>query len=70
MFSDARFNYFVTIDGYLYRVERDLNAEAAEARFARSIYWIRLLNWALICLVWAIVMVDLVALVCLIGGVR
>lgn len=71
MWSDDKFYYFRTNDGYLYCVRRDLEREAAEARFERAMYWMRLMNWAFVCLVYAFVTADIaVLIVLLIGGSR
>ena len=70
IWSDGQFNYFITSDGYLYRVPRNLEREAAEARFKRTMYWIDLMNRALVYFVIAFFSVDVVFLALLIwfGG--
>jgi hypothetical protein len=69
MWSDEKFDYFKTSDGYLYCVPRNLEREAAEARFERAMCRIRLMNWAFVCLVYAFVTADIsVLIVLLIGG--
>lgn len=67
MWSDEKFDYFKTSDGYLYCVPRNLEREAAEARHKRNMYWIALENWTWILLAYAFVTADIVVLGLLIG---
>ena len=67
IWSDEYFDYFKTSDGYIYRALRNLVREAAEARFARNMYWINLMDRALLYFMIAFVSADLVLLGLLIG---
>lgn len=67
MWSDEQFNYFRTSDGYLYQVPRNLEREAAEARFKQAMYRLNLMERALLYFFCLFVSVDIVFLVLLIG---
>lgn len=69
MWSNGKFDYFRTSDGYLYCVPRDLERETAEAEAERAMYRRRFINWAFVCLVYGFVTADIsVLIVLLIGG--
>jgi hypothetical protein len=72
MWSDNCYDYFMTSDGYIYKVLRNLEREAAEARFERAMYWINIKNRAMLYFVIAFLSMDVVFLTLLIwfGGVR
>ena len=71
-FRDDKFDYFVTSDGYLFCVPRDLVRERAEAEFERRMYWISLVNRGLVYGMVAFCCVDVALLVLLLvfGGAR
>lgn len=62
MWSDERFDYFRTSDGYLYKVPRNFEREAAEAEFERYWYWELMRRWAMRCLIYSFIAVDVVFL--------
>lgn len=66
-FSDEKYDYFWTSDGCLYRAPRNLEREAAEARFHRSMYWVNLMNRALLYGAVAFCSADLTLLALLLG---
>lgn len=68
MWRDDQFDYFRTSDGYLFRVVRDLEREAAEVDFDKVIHKWQLINWSGKCLVYAFVTADILVLVTLLIG--
>ena len=68
IFGDDKYDYFRTSDGRLWKAPQNLAQEAAEARFLRRMYWVRLWNRALLYGRVAFLCGELVFIGLLIGG--
>lgn len=70
MWTDGNWDYFVTSDGYLYRVRRDSQRDAMEEAFRLRMMGWEALNQKLALGVWMFVVLDVLVLAILIGGTR
>jgi hypothetical protein len=65
--QNGKYYYFMTSDGHLYAARRNLEREADEARHRQAMYWIDLMNRAMLYFFCSFVSVDIVFLGLLIG---
>jgi len=63
MFRDKNFDYFYTSDGFLYCVPRKFLRESEDLRWARNIYKVKLVTFAVLCAWCAMAALDVLFLV-------